>query len=306
MDFVPKRIQSRQVDAFRAVMIAGSVSAAASYMHVTQPAVSRLLRDLEIGLGFPLFDRVGGRLAPRKAATMLFREVERVYVGLDHILRVAQDIRALSEGVLRIGTVSSLNGVCTLEVLPQLARKYPNLTIILDTESTERVVDLVTLRQYDIGLVCNLHPYDGLADKPFTAARAVAAMPLGHKLARKKTVTLAELAQYRLILPGRTSPLRLSLEKEIAAAGIELRTPIEASLTNCCRLAGRGLGIAIVDPLAATDFADDLCIRPLVPRIDLAYRAISLKQMPSYSALETFLSLLETSVSARLGPPGNR
>ena len=58
-----RRIQSRQVDAFRAIMVTGSVSSAASYMHVTQPAVSRLLRDLEYELGFPLFDRAGGRLA---------------------------------------------------------------------------------------------------------------------------------------------------------------------------------------------------------------------------------------------------
>ena len=115
---VTRRIHPRQIDAFRAVMMAGSVSAAASYMHVTQPAVSRLLRDLEADLGFPLFDRAGGRLVPRKAAAMFFREVERVYVGLDQLLRVAQDIRALSEGVLRIGTVSSLNDACTREVCP--------------------------------------------------------------------------------------------------------------------------------------------------------------------------------------------
>lgn len=297
---MPRRIHSRQIDAFRAVMMAGSVSAAASYMHVTQPAVSRLLRDLEADLGFSLFDRAGGRLVPRKAATMLFREVERVYVGLDHILRVAQDIRALSEGVLRIGTVSSLNGVCTMDVLPELARRFPNLTIVLDTESTERVVELVSLRHYDIGLVCSQHEHEGLIDKQLFTARAVAAIPLRHAMSKKATVALADLAKERVILPGRTSPLRLALEKEIAAAGLQLRSPIEASLSNCCRLAARGLGIAIVDPLVATDFADEIHIRPLVPSIRVAYRAISARQMPGYLVLETFLSLLNSVVSARL------
>jgi DNA-binding transcriptional LysR family regulator len=297
---MPRRIHPRQIDAFRAVMMAGSVSAAASYMHVTQPAVSRLLRDLEADLGFPLFDRAGGRLVPRKAAAMLFREVERVYVGLDQILRVAQDIRALSEGVLRIGTVSSFNDVCTRDVLPELARRFPNLTIAFDTESTERVLDLVSLRHYDIGLVCSPHAQQGLIDQQIFTAHAVAAIPLHHAMARKPKVALADLAKQRVILPGRTSPLRLALEKEIAAAGLQLRSPIEASLSNCCRLAARGLGIAIVDPLAATDFAAEIRVRPLVPRIPVAYRAISARQTPGSLVLESFLSLLNSVVTTRL------
>ncbi|MCB2001400.1 MAG: LysR family transcriptional regulator [Rhodoferax sp.] len=297
-----RRIQSRQVDAFRAIMVTGSVSSAASYMHVTQPAVSRLLRDLEYELGFPLFDRAGGRLVPRKAANMLFREVERVYVGLDHILRVAQDIRALSEGVLRIGTVSSLNGVCVNEVLPRLTEQFPALTVVFDTESTERVIDLVTLRQYDIGLICGEHAHEGVVDWQIIAASAVLALPLQHRLAGRGTIALSELQDERIILPGRTSPMRLALEREITGLGIRLRSPVEASLANCCHLAARGIGIAIVDPLVASDVQGQICVRPLEPRIESSYRVIGAKAAPAYSTLEVFLSLLTAAIAARIQP----
>ena len=109
--------------------------------------------------------------------------------------------------------------------LPELAKRFPNLTIAFDTESTERVVDLVSLRHYDIGLVCSPHEQEGLVDQQLFTAHAVAAIPLRHAMAKKPKVALADLAKQRVILPGRTSPLRLALEKEIAAAGLRAARP---------------------------------------------------------------------------------
>ncbi|MBV8836561.1 MAG: LysR family transcriptional regulator, partial [Alphaproteobacteria bacterium] len=70
-------LNPRQVEAFRAVMATGSVTLAATMMHVTQPAVSRLIRDLEFTLQLALFERRGNRLKPTAEANHLFAEVER-------------------------------------------------------------------------------------------------------------------------------------------------------------------------------------------------------------------------------------
>src|SRR5688500_19711916 len=69
-------INLRQVEAFRAVMLSGSVTAAASMMGITQPAVSRLLRDLQSLLKMPLFEKRGTGLVPTAAATALYRSEE--------------------------------------------------------------------------------------------------------------------------------------------------------------------------------------------------------------------------------------
>ena len=72
-------INLRQVEAFRAVMLSGSVTAAAKLMGVTQPAVSRLLRDFQLVLKMPLFEKRGTGLVPTAAATALYTEVERSF-----------------------------------------------------------------------------------------------------------------------------------------------------------------------------------------------------------------------------------
>jgi DNA-binding transcriptional LysR family regulator len=83
------KINSRQIEAFRALMLAGTTTAAAEVMRVTQPAVSRLLADLQAALKLTLFDRRGTRLVPTSEALALYDEVQRSFVGLDRIAAVA-------------------------------------------------------------------------------------------------------------------------------------------------------------------------------------------------------------------------
>ena len=76
------RINPRQVEAFRATMLSGGVTEAAKLMAVTQPAVSRLLRDFQALLKMELFERRGTGLVPTAAAIALYTEVERSFVGV--------------------------------------------------------------------------------------------------------------------------------------------------------------------------------------------------------------------------------
>ncbi|SKA31908.1 LysR substrate-binding domain-containing protein [Consotaella salsifontis] len=290
------RIQPRQVEAFRAVMISGSFSAAAQTMHITQPAISRLIRDFEAEAGFPLFERNGNRVFPREEAVLLYREVEHLYVGLDHIGRIANDIRNMTGGVLRVGTVTSLNGLCVANVLLRFAELYPEVTVIFDTENTERVFDLVTMRHYDLGLVVGGREAGELPDEELAEGAAVAVMTPGHPLADRSEVTLADLADVRVVLPGRRSPLRMVLDEHLRVEGINLRRPIEASLANCCELAARGLGVGVVDPLVMSGLDLDLVARPLSPVLPVTYRVLRPPQAPSSRLTDGFVALLKEAV----------
>lgn len=281
-------IQQRQIEAFRAVMIAGSISAAAASLNITQPAVSRLIRDLEAEIGFSLFDRIRGRLVARSQASQLFHEVERVFVGLDHISRVAQDINASTEGFIRLGSVSSLNKLCASTVLPEVLAEHPKLSVIFDTESTERVLDLVSLRHYDIGLICSEYAPTGLHSVLLGKGNAVAVVAVDHPLADRERISFSELANERLILPGRTSPLRLSLEKIIKSTDINTNNSIEASLANGCRLASRRLGVAITDPLVAKTSLADVKILQLEQEMPVSYQLVRLEKGKSTGPVALF------------------
>src|SRR3954453_8997780 len=79
------RINARQVEAFRAVMVTGSMTSAAELLGVSQPAVSRRIRDLELAVAFRLFERRGNQITPTPEAVSLLSEVERAFIGLARI-----------------------------------------------------------------------------------------------------------------------------------------------------------------------------------------------------------------------------
>ncbi len=79
----------RHIEVFNAIMLTGSVSAAARLINITQPAVSRTLQHAEIQLGFPLFQRAKGRLTPTTEALTLYPHIERLFAQLDEVQRPA-------------------------------------------------------------------------------------------------------------------------------------------------------------------------------------------------------------------------
>ena len=91
-------ISHRHIQVFRAVMTTGSVTSAAEMLFTSQPTISRELGQLEYLLGFPLFDRVRGRLRPTARALTLYDDVQRSYIGLDRILATAANLKACEQG----------------------------------------------------------------------------------------------------------------------------------------------------------------------------------------------------------------
>ena len=79
-------------------MLAGSMSDASRMLYVSQPAVSRLIKDLEESLGFTLFDRRNSRLYPTQAAHAFYREVERHFIGMDNLSQAADQVKRFEGG----------------------------------------------------------------------------------------------------------------------------------------------------------------------------------------------------------------
>ena len=89
------RLNMRQIEAFRAVYQTGGMTSAGQMMNITQPAVSRLIRDLEAEIGLALFVREGTTIAPTPDAASLYEEVERSFHGLDQVALFARDLNLL-------------------------------------------------------------------------------------------------------------------------------------------------------------------------------------------------------------------
>lgn len=268
------RMKPRQIEAFRAVMMTGGITAAAEAMSITQPAVSRLIRDLEEIVEMPLFERVGARLVPTTEATQFYREVERLYLGLDHMAQAARDIRQHKNTVLRIGSVTSLVRPYLQQAVLDIVGNRLDVPLVIDVENSRHIWDMVDKNRYDLGFV---YASPRMADKnavSLHSAKAVAAMAPDHPLASRHVITPADLMNERVLIPGRNSPLRLVLDRAFSSAEHQPVTSMETSMFNCCYFAAAGMGVGIVDRISLISSQCNAVAIPFEPEIDVSYFAI--------------------------------
>lgn len=268
------RLKPRQIEAFRSVMMAGGITAAAEAMNITQPAVSRLIRDLEECVRMTLFERVGARLVPTAEATQLYREVERLYLGLDQIAQAAGDIRVHKNTVIRIASVTSLVRPYLYQAIIDTIGDRLDIPLVIDVENSRHIWDMVEQNRYDLGLVFSSPRMANKNASLLHSSNAVAAMRGDHRLASRAAITPADLLDERVLIPGRNSPLRMALDRAFASEEHQPASSMETSMLNCCYFAAAGMGVGIVDHLSLRSAGADTIAIPFEPKIEVSYFAI--------------------------------
>ena len=283
-------IQSRQVEAFRAVMLTGAMTAAAAAIHVTQPAVSRLIRDLELELGLTLFQRRGNLVVPTAEAQALLTEVERSFIGLKQIRDFADDLRVGRGGTLRVASLPAMAAYVP-RVVAAFSRQRPQMKVLIDSLPSSTIRARVIDGRYDVGLVDMPFQREGFAVTPLED-HAVVALPRGHRLAGKASVQAEDLHDEDLILLKRFTdglhPIQLALQT------IRRRQMIDTHISSiACILVSEGMGVAIVDPFSASDFVGrDVVLRAFVPAISIGTAVIHSIERPLSAIAAEFHALL--------------
>ena len=126
----------KHIEAFRAVMVSGSMTAAARTLFTSQPNVSRLISQLERETGLQLFQRSGVRLIPTSDGTAFFREVERAFVGLQGLANAAAQIRNLGSGRLRIAAIPSAGMTLVPHAIKRFVALFPEVTVSLHVNTS--------------------------------------------------------------------------------------------------------------------------------------------------------------------------
>src|SRR4029077_2901781 len=180
--------------AFRAMMLTGSVTEAAAVMAVTQPAVSRLLRDFQALLKMKLFEKRGTGLVPTAAATALYTEVERSFVGLERITAADEEIRTRRTGTLRVAALPALANGFLPRLIGHFLMERPNLTLSCVGVISPLVVDWVLNNQCDVGFAEVPIVHAGLPSARLPALPRVAIMPDGHRLTAKSVLAPRDFA----------------------------------------------------------------------------------------------------------------
>lgn len=247
------QMNPRQIEAFRTVMLTGSMTAAAEMLKVTQPAVSRLIRDLEAELNLRLFRREGNRLVPSHEATILFAEVDRFYVGLDRIAKTANDLRHAKVGALRIASIGALSLSCITQAISILHAARPAVDIALESLNSHQTLDLVAGRHFDVGFAQAVAEFPGVELTPMPSVETVCVVPASYPIATKDYLEPRDLEGLPFISLGRNSPQRMKIDQLFDDLGISRQMVLQTSLAaSAIGLVESGLGVSIVDPFTAS------------------------------------------------------
>lgn len=293
----------RQIEAFRAVMSAGSTVRAAALLRLSQPAVSKAVAALERRVGFSLFRREKGRLLPTAEARLFLRDVERAFVGLAALEGAAARIRDFGSGELRVATRNALSATLVPEALGRFHRRHPRVAVTLQTRLSSEARELVASGQFDLALVADEVETSGLEVALLADHRALLALPPGHPLAARDPVRVDDLEGQDFVALSPEDRARQALERAQAAAGVAPRIVLETPFSlTVCALVAAGLGCGLVHPSAASLFAGrGLVLRRFEPRIDIRTLILTPPGQPPSRLAADFIAALREELARERG-----
>lgn len=241
----------RQLKVFETVARLGSYTRAAEQLHLTQPAVSMQVKQLEDAAGLALFEQLGKKIYLTPAGQEMNHYCRAIAQQLDEVERVMEEIKGMKRGRLVIAVASTANYFAP-RLLATFSHHHPQITISLDVTNREGL--LGHLDNNDIDLVVMGRPPEGLGlvAEPFTENPLVVIAPPNHSLAKASRIPLERLQKETFLVREPGSGTRTAMERFFAEKEVQLTTGMEMSSNEAIKQAvqaGLGLGIVSIHTL---------------------------------------------------------
>ena len=288
------RIKMRQLQAFRAVVKSGSVTAAAEALDLSQPTVSNLIIALEQELGIVLFQRVKKRLLPTSEALSFFEQVDQTFTSIERLSNAADRLTTGSARWLHVVLPQCFVVSIIPKALRRLRETHPEIGVTLEYLPSKEAVELVASGDWDFGIARHSFSHRGIEHRIIMKSEYVCVLPAGHPLSDRETISPADLENETLVLQSRRHEARYSIEEAFRQAGSKLTSVIETgALTGSCALTSAGVGISILDAILLEGYPDkDLVVRPFAPPILNQFALIQQKRTTLAPESEAFLEAI--------------
>ncbi len=266
-------MRARQLEVFTAVMRAGTVTAAARMLNISQPALSQILLHAEDELGFALFDRVKGRLRPTPEAQELFPEAERLFAGLEGLRRKTADLRLGRAGLVRIAASTPAAMAILPRALAGFRAAHPDIVLRSHVAPIASILSMLREGDTSLALVLDDRLPPDIAAEVMGQTGLVCLLPKGHRLADKADLGFADLTGEVLISYRANTRPAEELARATRTAGVMLTPAVEIDVSiSAVGFVQAGLGVAIVDALLPWAQFSDLVPRPLTagPRLPVS------------------------------------
>lgn len=286
----------KQLEAFQAIMLSGSTIGAAERMGLSQPAISRLLAQLEEDLALRLFVREKGRLSPTAEAHALLHDAQVLMDSAQCFRRHAEQLRlgGFKRRLLKVAVPSTL----ATTLMPVLAKRFmqahPDVVLEVLSGSYNDTERALLSRDADIGLVRLPTEMQGLSARASLDSEAVCIMPKGHALEGLAEVGPTDLIDVSLVLLGRQRQIRHDIDMAFRQRRVQPRVALEVhSISEACAHVAQGLGVSIVNALLARHCPyEAITSRPFRPRIAYQLGIATVGNAPASPLHDTFTRLL--------------
>ena len=294
-------MKHRQLEAFRHVMQAGTSARAAEMMFVSQPAVSRLIKELEIYLGFKLFDRMRGRLVPTPEALKFYRGVNRFFIGVDELEHAAKQIREQGADALRISATPALSTGVLPKTIADFSRTHRNAAVEVETASFSQIALHLQTFQTDLGIAHAFPDLPGIKQIPLANIAHVCAIHKDHPLSQKQVIGPEDFAGenvLRILPEGQMNWDETKTVLERAAIKFRSVLGTQSSHTGYAMIA-ENLAVGLIEPFAAASWrGEGVVTRRFEPRTGYDYVAAVPEDQPISRMARDFIEFLRPHTTA--------
>jgi LysR family transcriptional regulator, low CO2-responsive transcriptional regulator len=236
----------RQLRIFEAVARLLSFTRASEELHLTQPAVSMQIKQLEQVVGLPLFEQVGKKIHLTEAGHEMAQYSKRILAIMSEADEVIAEMKGLSRGRLTISVASTAN-----YFVPRLwatfRAQHPDVNVSLDVTNRAGLIQALAENAADLVIMGQPPENLDLVAESFMPNPLVVVAPPSHPLARKKKIPLGRLQEETFLVREQGSGTRSLMERVFAEKGLELSTPMEMSSTEAIKQGVEaGLGLALL------------------------------------------------------------
>ncbi len=244
-------ITLRQLQVFEAAARLGGYTRAAEALHLSQPAVSMQIRQLEGQAGMPLFDQIGKKLHLTDAGRTLYSHAQSILAQVHEAQLELEEMRGVRRGQLNI-TIASTANYFAPRLLAAFCQRHPEVKVSLDVSNREHILELLHETDKDLAIMGRPPEPSDLVAHPFMENPLVVIAAPSHPLAQASGIPLTRLNQETFISREIGSGTRIAVERFFEEAGTRLTTAMEMSSNEAIKQAvqaGLGLGVVSVHTL---------------------------------------------------------
>ncbi len=293
----------RHIEVFNAIYTVGSVSGAARFLNITQPTASKVLKHAESQLGFQLFRRVRGRLAPTEEARILFAKTQSISEQVADLQVLARHLSVADKGRLRLASISAVG----LEHMPRaivaFQRSRPTVQVEVQTLHHENLVSALLNNDKDLGIAFNAPATPGIDHIPLGTGEFVCIYKGGEFSDAPPRLRLTDIMGHPFISIESSGPLGDLLNKTAHEAGMRLETRLKVqTYFAALNFVALGSGIAIVDEFTASCRGiHDIKCKAFDPPLKFSVQALHREaHAPSQLAKAFLKEFRKTLATARL------